>query len=51
MVADVPVPILPDPERSKIAEFVLDANRLRTKAWNMEQEALRLLAEIVSGPA
>lgn len=43
MVAEIPVPILPDAERKAIAALVLDANRLRDEAWQLEQGALQLL--------
>lgn len=43
MVSEIPVPILPDPERKAIATLVLDANRLRDEAWTLEQGALKTL--------
>ena len=43
MVAKIPVPIPSSEELKEIAELVLDANRLRHEAWNLEQEALKVL--------
>lgn len=43
MVGQIPVPILPDAERKAIAALVLDANRLRDEAWQLERGALQLL--------
>lgn len=43
MVAEIPVPILPDAECKAIAALVLDANRLRDEAWQLERAALQLL--------
>ncbi|MDN5752579.1 MAG: restriction endonuclease subunit S [Nitrosospira sp.] len=49
MVAKIPVPVLPSEEINEIAKLVLDANRLRDEAWNLEQEALKVLdGEIAS---
>lgn len=49
MVAKIPVPLLTKNQRTAIANLVLEANRLRDEAWNMEQEALALLTkEILS---
>ncbi len=48
MVANLPVPVLPESERTNIANLVLVANRLRNEAWQMEQEALKLLAETMT---
>lgn len=45
MLGAIPVPILSDIEQRSIAEFVLDANRLRNEAWNLEQDALKMLSE------
>lgn len=44
MVAEIPVPMLPDSKRHAIAQLVLDANRLRDEAWNLEQQALQALS-------
>lgn len=43
MVGQIPVPILPDAECKAIAALVLDANRLRDEAWQLERGALKLL--------
>lgn len=45
MLGAVPVPILPDAKRKAIATLVLDANHLRDEAWNLEQNALKMLRE------
>ncbi|MDI3324185.1 hypothetical protein QKW35_07320 [Pontibacterium granulatum] len=48
MVGDIKVPLLPDAERKAIATLVLDANRLRDEAWNLEQNALKMLNDEIS---
>lgn len=48
MVAKIPVPILPAPDRKAIATLVLDANRLRDEAWSLEQGALKMLREEIA---
>ncbi|WP_374409302.1 hypothetical protein [Hydrogenophaga sp.] len=48
MLGSVPVPILPDAERKSIATLVLEANRLRDEAWQLEQEALKRLGHEIT---
>lgn len=48
MLGSVPVPILPNAKRKAIAALVLDANRLRDEAWNLEQGALKMLREEIA---
>lgn len=43
MLAIVPVPLIAEQQRNTIAALVLDANRLRDEAWNLEQAALAQL--------
>lgn len=43
MVAEIPVPLAAEQQRNAIAALVLDANRLRDEAWNLEQAALAQL--------
>jgi type I restriction enzyme S subunit len=43
MLSAIPLPILKSIERNAIAALVLDANRLRDEAWNLEQTALAQL--------
>lgn len=49
MLGSVPVPLLPDAERNAIAALVLQANRLRDEAWNLEQGALKSLRLEITG--
>jgi type I restriction enzyme S subunit len=44
MVGQIPVPILPNAKCKAIAALVLDANRLRDEAWQLERGALHLLS-------
>ena len=47
-VAEISIPLLPDRKMQwKINDMVLEANRKRTEAYNLEQEALRVLDEKV----
>ena len=47
-VSKISVPLLQDEDmQRKINDSVLDANRKRTEAYNLEQEALRVLDEKV----
>lgn len=48
MAANIPVPILPAPDRKAIATLVLDANRLRDEAWRLEQDALKMLRKEIA---
>jgi type I restriction enzyme S subunit len=43
MLADIPVPLLPAPQRQRIGQLVMDANDLRDDAWSLERSALALL--------
>lgn len=47
MLAQVPVPMLPETDRNDIAALALRANVCRDAAWRQEQEALRLLREFL----
>lgn len=49
MVAEIPVPLVTNPQRKAIAARVLDANRLRDEAWNLEQGALTQLRKSIAG--
>lgn len=48
MVGEIPVPLLSQAKTEKIANLVLEANRLRDEAWKLEQDALALLRRHVS---
>lgn len=48
MLGAVPVPVLPSVKRKAIGNLVLDANRLRDEAWQLEQTALNSLAREIS---
>lgn len=49
MLGSVLVPLLPDAERKAVSRLVLDANRLRDEAWNLEQGALKNLRAEIAG--
>lgn len=49
MLGDFPVPVLRRPDRDAIAELVIDANRLRDEAWNLEQGAVKSLRDEIAG--
>jgi type I restriction enzyme S subunit len=49
MVGEISIPFLPESERKAIATLVLDANRLRDEAWNLEQNALKSLRLEIAG--
>ncbi|MGZ8159762.1 MAG: restriction endonuclease subunit S [Methylobacter sp.] len=48
MVAKIPVPLVVESQRNAIAALVLDANRLRDEAWNLEQAALAQLRKEIA---
>ncbi len=49
MIGELAIPLLPDAEIKAIARLVLDANRLRNEAWELEQSALRRLSSEIAG--
>lgn len=51
MIGEIPVPMISDPKRKAVATLVLDANRLRNEAWNLEQGALKTLRGEISASA
>ena len=48
MIGKIPAPLLTKNQRIAIANLVLEANRLRDEAWNLEQGALALLAKEIT---
>jgi len=47
-VSQVPIPLLKDPEiQAEINQLALEANNKRTEAYNIEQEAIRIINEEV----
>lgn len=48
MLGTVPVPLLSREQADEIGDLVLEANKLRDDAWNLEQRAFRMLETIIA---
>ncbi len=47
MLASISVPMLPEPQRTEIAELVLQANSRRHEAWIKEQDAISQVKRLI----